>query len=412
MIFINQTTLRAGFKSYICFMKSLYRFFLFGLFGLGALLIAKTITFSSRQIAPPVAELEPLPEGFEAGLSMAWQDSAIYEQFPKALSQLQIERIGKNGCLLKWPGKQAKLNPVLLLGRLKTGEKTASAVMEAVDWLVAEGYYPERTLLLAFGDEDSDRAISLRLKELDIRPEFILAGGSYLVRNAIASMPEPLAAIAIAEKGLVTFSAPLDSQALSRIRDNPFPGSLRGPAGQLLDYLGPEMNGLNRLILANRWLFGPLLLRRLSAKPSSNAMIRSLAEPVGDSLLQVRIRPGESIASCKAFLEKIIENPQTPIYMAGGSLALEPPPVSPTEAFGFQVLQKTVGEIFPGAITVPAISEAGSDSRHYRQFSQHFYRFTPLIAGVESIAGDQSPSLEEYARMVRFYRQLIRNSCP
>lgn len=63
--------------------------------------------------------------------------------------------------------------------------------------------------------------------------------------------------------------------ALERIRQHPFPASLKGATGQFFDYVGPEMNGLNRIVLANRWLFSSTLVKRLSADPAANAIIRN-----------------------------------------------------------------------------------------------------------------------------------------
>ena len=480
------------------FFRLILRFLFIGLLALIAVLAGKTITFSSRQVkVEPVAPV-PVPEGTAERLSQALQvpslagsDSVVFEKldsllqshFPKAFGQLQAERIGAGSLLLKWPGKQAKLNPILLTGHLDVVPADSAhwtyppfsgaveqgyiwgrgalddkmsiwAILESIEWLIGEEYYPERTLLLAFGhDEESQGkagagAIGKWLEARDIRPEFILDEGSFVISRALDGLDEPLAAIAVSEKGFVSFTLQLDQSegghasmppslttvgamafALERIRQHPFPASLGGPTGRFFDYVGPEMDGLNRFVLANRWLFGPVLVKKMSANPAANALIRTTAAPtliqggVRDNVLplsvkatvNVRILPGETIASAQAYLEKIIDDPSIQVSVADSDYGGDPPPASPTDAFGFQVLQKTIGEIFPGAVVAPSVSAGYTDSRHYRQVCQHIYRFSPVLLSMEDLKGmhgvDERISRENYERMIRFYRQLLLNAC-
>jgi carboxypeptidase PM20D1 len=394
-IFANMPFMKA-------FFRLVSRLILIGAFSLVAILIAKTITFSSRQVQqaasvqpslPLGAPFASLPDGSDRQL-----DSLLPAHFPMAYTQLQAEGLGSDNLLLKWPGKQAKLGPILLVG----SALNARAILEAIEWLIGEEYYPERTIYLAIGRQG--------LEKLDIRPEFVLDEGASATLNALEGLDAPLAAIGVAEMGSASFSLLLDSaaakKALERIQQHPFPASYGGLAGQFFDYVGPEMGGLDRMILANRWLFGSLVQLRFSSAPLVNNLIRSVAAPGGDALVHVRILPGETIASTKAFLEKIIENPNVIITLVDGANASEPSPVSPTDSFGFQVLQKTVGEIFPGAVTAPYVTTGNSDSRYYRSLKAPVYHFSPLPPEAEG-----KISAENYERMIRFYRQLIRNSC-
>ena len=43
----------------------------------------------------------------------------------------------------------------------------------------------------------------------------------------------------------------------------------------MFETLAPEMGGLNRVLLSNLWLFGPLVESQLKTAPSTNAMLRT-----------------------------------------------------------------------------------------------------------------------------------------
>ncbi|MDV7394785.1 M20/M25/M40 family metallo-hydrolase, partial [Arthrospira platensis SPKY1] len=133
------------------------------------------------------------------------------------------------------------------------------------------------------------------------------------------------------------------------------------------------------------------------------------------AIVNVRLLPGWTIESARAYLEKVVDDPRVRISVADGGYGGDPPPPSSTDAFGFQVLQKTIGELFPGAVVAPSISAGYTDSRHFRQVAEQIYRFSPLLLSKEELNGmhgiDERVGTENYERMIRFYRRLILNSC-
>jgi carboxypeptidase PM20D1 len=480
------------------FLRLFFRGLLVGLLALVTVAAARLILFSSRQIEVEPLPLSLAPEGASSRLSEALRipslpgadslvfgrlDSLLRGHFPGAFSQLQLEWAGGGSLLLKWPGKQAKLNPVLLVGHLDVvpadsahwthppfagriadgfiwgrgaidDKMSVWAILESIEWLIREDYYPERTLFLAFGhDEESQgkngaRRMGEWLAARDISPEFILDEGSFVISDAMEGLGRPLAAVAVAEKGYVSFTLELDQEegghasmppsftavgaiayALEQIRMHPFPASMKGVTGQFFDYVGPEMGGFNRLALANRWLFGSVLEKRLSADPAANAIIRTTAAPtlieggIRDNVLplkasatvNVRILPGETVESAREYLVKIIGNPDIRVSVADEGYGGDPPPASSTESFGFQVIQKTIGELFPGAVVAPSVSAGYTDSRHYRAVCDQIFRFSPLLLSKEDLKGmhgvDERVGEENYGRMIAFYRRLIQNSC-
>jgi len=59
------------------------------------------------------------------------------------------------------------------------------------------------------------------------------------------------------------------------------------------------------------------------------------------------------------------------------SFVSEPSPVSRTDSEAWRVLQKSVRQVFPGALVAPYLTVAATDSRHFTGLSENVYRFTP-----------------------------------
>src|SRR5262249_50686402 len=126
------------------------------------------------------------------------------------------------------------------------------AVLEALEQLVAAGFSPRRTVMLASGhDEETGgargaQAIAALLKARGVGLEFVIDEGSLITDGAGRGVPGALALIGVAEKGAVTLSLTAEttpghssmpprvsaigalSAALSRLESNPMPARLGG----------------------------------------------------------------------------------------------------------------------------------------------------------------------------------------
>jgi len=64
----------------------------------------------------------------------------------------------------------------------------------------------------------------------------------------------------------------------------------------------------------------------------------------------------------------------------------------------------------------PGAANRRPDSRHYAELTKNIYRFLPITLRPEDAKRyhgiDERISFEDYARCVRFYALLIRNSQP
>jgi carboxypeptidase PM20D1 len=107
-----------------------------------------------------------------------------------------------------------------------------------------------------------------------------------------------------------------------------------------------------------------------------------------------------------------IDNDRISITPFAGNV--DPPPVTATASASYQMLTKTIREIYPDVIVAPGLMVAGTDSRHYVGITDNIFRFSPVRANGEDLkrfhGTNERLSIEGYADMIRFYRRLIENA--
>jgi len=268
--------------------------------------------------------------------------------------------------------------------------------------------------------------------------------GLNIFDGVIAGINAPAALVGIAEKGylslqLTTQSAgghsstpPADtaigelSRALQRLDAHPFPARLSDPAREMFEFLGPEMAWSKKLVLANLWLFEPLLKKQLSRSPLTNALIRTTAAPTmihagvkenvlpsqATATINLRLAPGDTIAGAAARVRDVIGDPHVDVKLL--PVQIEPSEVSDTRSPSFALLNRTIRQIAPQTLVAPALLVAATDSRHYQNLSKNIFRFLPITLRPDDVKRyhgvDERIAIEDYERCVRFYAQLIRNS--
>lgn len=322
-------------------------------------------------------------------------------------------------------------------------------ILEAVEHLLNEGFLPERSVYLAFGHDEEigghngAAKIAELLSSRGVELEYVLDEGAIL-SGIIDGISSPVALIGIAEKGYLSIRLsaesagghssipPADSaigvlsRALQRIEAAPFPSRLNGPTRQMFEYLGPEMSWPKKLALANLWLFDPLIRRQLARSPLTNAAIRTTVAPTifsagiqenvlptkATAVINLRLMPGETIASALAHVRKAIDDPK--VQLTALPVQMEPSAISDIESAGFQLLQRTIGQTIPETIVAPALLVGATDSRHYAGLTKNIFRFLPITLRPEDTKRyhgiDERISIDDYERCIRFYAQLIRNS--
>lgn len=327
---------------------------------------------------------------------------------------------------------------------------SAVGILQAAEWLLRDGVQPERTVYLALGhDEEVGGArgahrIADKLAARGDEPALVVDEGGAITVGAVPGVEKPVALIGVAEKGYLSLaltaqaegghssmppektSIGLLSEALLRLRDHPMPARLDGVTGHMFEYLGPEMGLAAQLAFANQWLTRPLIRMMLGRNPTTNAAIRTTTAPTiveagmkdnvvpttARAVVNFRLLPSQSVGAVVQHVRETLGN--LPIRMDTVQ-SNEPPPVSAIESAPFRMVQRTIQQVTPGAVlAAPLLVPGTTDARHYAPYSDHVYRFVPFRLGPsdsERIHGiDERISFSDYATIVAFYYQLLRNA--
>ncbi|OGB06673.1 MAG: hypothetical protein A3E79_02615 [Burkholderiales bacterium RIFCSPHIGHO2_12_FULL_61_11] len=321
--------------------------------------------------------------------------------------------------------------------------------MEAVEMLVASGFTPRQTIYLAFGHDEEVGGtrgaleIARLLEARKVRLDFVIDEGLLITDGIMPGLSKPAALIGIAEKGYLSVvlkvsatpghsSMPppqgssaiaMMSAALRRLEDDQLPAGIRGVAREMFDTVAPEMSGFGRVALSNLWLFGPLVQARLEKGASTHAMLRTttaltmvkagnkdnVLPGLAEATVNFRLLPGDSRANVMAHVRSAAPPERFELLALPG--ASEPSPVSPTDSASYQLVERTVRELFPGVIVAPGLMIGATDSRHFQNISDHIYRFSPVRAKPEDLARfhgtNERIASANLAELVRFYQRLL-----
>lgn len=407
----------------------------------------------------------------------------LAETFPQVHASLQKETVGGFGLLFTWPGSETALRPVLLMahqdvvpvvpetepdwthppfageiaeghvwGRGALDDKSSlMGILEAVEMLLASGFQPRRTLYLAFGQDEEiggrqgAAKIAEMLRSRNVRLEYILDEGGFIAEGVIPGVVPPVALVGIAEKGYLTLELTVAgtgghsslperpttigilSRALNRLEGNPFPADLSF-SRLFFARIGPGMSFCKRLILANLWLFAPLVERQLSRSAEMNAGIRTTVAPtqlsagVKENVLPVRatavvnfrIMPGEQTSGVIERVRKIVADPR--VQVRAREIRSEPSPVSDVRAASFALLERTIRQVAADAelLVAPYLVVGATDCRYFNDLCGNIYRFSFIRIGPEDLkkvhGTDERISVEGYGDLIRFYAQLLHNT--
>ncbi|MBA2662634.1 MAG: M20 family peptidase [Bradymonadaceae bacterium] len=330
-------------------------------------------------------------------------------------------------------------------------KQNALGLMEATEILLANGHTPRRTVHFVFGHdeeiggEDGAGLVARRLQEQGVELIAVFDEGLVITEGIVPGVGGPLALVGVAEKGYVSVELGAKSggghssmppgedlsvitlaRALKRLHAEPMSASFDGPAALMFDHVAPEMDFGLKLVFANRWLFGPLLLGQLEAKPSTNALVRTTMAPTmlsasqkenvlpqrSTAILNFRVHPRDSIEDVLEYARQTIDDPRVDVE-AVGRFRSAASPLASLDGFGYQALQRAIREVFPGVPVAPGMMLGATDSRHFLALTPEVYRFGAATFRPEDLARlhgtDERIAVVNYGQLIAFWTRLLAN---
>jgi carboxypeptidase PM20D1 len=407
----------------------------------------------------------------------------LTKHYPTVHTVLKREVVGGRSLLYTWQGSEAAARPIMLMahqdvvpiapgtkadwrvepfsGEIRDGfvwgrgawddKGNLCAIMEAVELLLVQGFRPRQTIYLALGhDEETGgvrgaAVIAALLQSRGVRLKFVLDEGLIITEGVLKGLDKPVALIGTAEKGFLTLALSTTAQAghssmppsrttigtlseaLVRLEHKQMPAAIRGVTKEMFETLAPEMQGFNRVLLSNLWLFGPLVKSQIEKTPSTDAMLRTTTALTvihagekdnvlpgwADALVNFRLLPGDTYEHVVDHVKNTVANeavkiaPSTPF-------SSEASPISPTDSVSYQLINRTIRELFPGTVVAPGLMIGGTDSRHMSAITDGVYRFSPVRARSEDLprfhGTNERISVDNYAELIRFYHRLLTNA--
>jgi carboxypeptidase PM20D1 len=324
-------------------------------------------------------------------------------------------------------------------------------ILETVEMLLKEGFKPKRTIYLAFGHdeevggENGAKKIAEYLESEKVNAEFILDEGMVITKGIVPGIKPDVALIGISEKGYLSVELSVElegghssmpaketpigilSAAIARLEQHQMPATISKPVQYFLDYVGPEMPFFSKLAFANQWLLKGVIISKYEVSNSGNATVRTttaptifksgfkdnVLPPIATATINFRILPGTTSDDVIAHIEETIRDSRVKILKIPHNT--EAAAVSDIHAEGFQQIEKSIRQVFSNTLVAPSLMLGATDTKHYSKISTNLFRFLPATFDSEDLKRlhglNEKISVEAFKNCIRFYRQLILNSC-
>lgn len=408
-----------------------------------------------------------------------------FHNFHKLLAQLfpnvhaACEKIEFDGSLLyKWAGKH-NADPIILMSHqdvVEAGGKWEHApfsgdiddqgrvwgrgtvdtkgslfcIFTAVEELIGQGYEPEGDIYIASSctEEISGKGAPdtvAWLKQQGVRPSLVIDEGGMILQAPIAGASGLYAMVGTVEKGYadVKFvarangghaSAPGKDTALVRLgkfmcdieKKNPFTAQLTPTVTEMFKRMAPNMALPLKLVMANLWLFRPLLVRVLPAiNASAGAMTRTtLAFTTAKGSDGLNVLPQSAYVTGN--MRIIHHQPNKESIGLVASIAHKygldteiiyqdtPCPVVSHDSKQFKLIEDITARIYPGVIVSPYTMTGGTDAKFYKEICDNCIRFAPLYIDKQQYGSvhalNENIHQGALPHAVDFYKQLILRS--
>lgn len=406
----------------------------------------------------------------------------LERSFPLVHSRMTREIVDSGTLIFTWRGSDTTLAPALFMGHqdvvpVEPGTETqwkrapfsgdvadgfvwgrgalddklsVLGLLEGAEALLKRGVEPRRTALFVFGHTEegggpaADRTARL-LESRGTRPWFVMDEGGALGDTLVPGVTGKVALVGIAEKGYLTLrltakaagghssmparenAVTIVSAAVNRLQATRQPARLNDATQAMFATVGPHMSYSRRLVMANLWLFEPLLLRELAKTPASDAVIRTTTAPTmltagikdnvvpqtATAMVNFRLLPGDSVPHVMARVKEIIADARIDVQIHNG-MAVEATRVSPHDTDAFRLIGDAIRDVYPDAIVAPYMVMGGTDARHFYRVTPNVYRFAPILVKEGTLAlmhgTDERIQVDNYFDALRFYTRLIERA--
>ena len=374
----------------------------------------------------------------------------LEELFPVVFANCEKVEIDGN-LLLKWKGKSDK-DPILLMSHMDVVEAggewkyppfsgtiaegkvwgrgaadtkcSLMAFLQAAEEMMAEGFVPACDVYLAsscteeIGGTGAPK-LAAWLKEHGVHLFMLCDEGGSLIQNPIGGVNGHFAAVGIFEKGYgdVKFiarstgghaSAPKRNTPIPKLakfichveKKYPFRTEFSPAVNAMFTNIAPYAGNFGlRMVLANLWLFRPLLKKVMPLiSAQAAAMLRTtIAFTMQQGSAGYNVLPQEAsvCANMRFIPHQGTEESIALITDLAKKFGLETEviykgyPSKPLDLNGeaFQMVEKAIGEVFPGVGIMPYVVTGGTDARFYGEVCDSCVRFSPVCYGPEQMAG-------------------------
>jgi len=254
----------------------------------------------------------------------------LEQTYPRVHQTLTRTVIANYSLLYRWPGKDPKQKPALLLAHqdvVPVDPATLSdwkhppfsgviaqnavwgrgsmdfkfglvAILEAAELLLENGYMPEQTLYFGFSHDEEvlgqgAPAMVKSLQDQGIELDWVLDEGLVITHEMFPGLDAPLALVGLAEKGFLSVeieathpgghssmpppqsAAGIIARAVIALEDNPMPQRLTEPVEMMLHRVGEHLPWYKKAVFQNLGITGSLVLGKLAKKSNTNALTRT-----------------------------------------------------------------------------------------------------------------------------------------
>ena len=374
----------------------------------------------------------------------------LEELFPKVFATCDKVEIDGN-LLLKWKG-QSSQDPIMLISHMDVVEATGEwkyppfsgtvtdgkvwgrgsadtkcslmAILQAAEEMITDGYVPACDIYMGsscteeIGGTGAPK-LAKWLKDHDVHLFMLCDEGGSIIQDPIGGVKGHFAAVGIFEKGYgdVKFiarsngghaSAPGKNTPIPRLakfiscveKKTPFRVAFTPAVTAMFTRLAPYVGNFGlRLVMANLWLFSPLLKKVM---PMISAQAAAMLQTTiaftmqsGSSGYNVLPQEASVCANMRYIPHQGTDESIEIITELAKKFGLETEVIYrgyPSKSLdlngeAFAITQKTISTCFPGIGILPYVVTGGTDARFYDGVADSCVRFSPVNYGPEQMAG-------------------------